>query len=149
MTDLWEVNKRIGRKPFPLPKIQDLLVKLEGFQLATLLVLNMGYYHIVLSPGTQHICTLVLRWGKYEYQWLPMGLCNRPDIFQEQMSDLMHDLEFVRAYIDDVLFITKDTFQDHLSKLNEVLHCLKKAGLKVNLKNLLLQTLSLNTSGIG
>ncbi len=63
-----------------------------------------------------------------------MGLCNSPDIFQEQMLDLMHDLEFVRAYIDDILCITKDMFQDHLSKLREVLHHLRKAGLKVNLK---------------
>ncbi len=46
----------------------------------------------------------------------------------------MHDLDFVQAYIDDVLCITKDTFQDHLSKLHEVLHHLRKAGLKVNLK---------------
>ncbi len=50
------------------------------------------------------------------------------------MSDLMHDLEVWRAYIDDVLCITKETFQDHLSKLREVLHCLRKTGLKVNLK---------------
>ncbi len=63
-----------------------------------------------------------------------MRLCNSPDIFQEKMSDLMHHLEFVRAYIDDILCITKDTFQDHLSKLHEVLHHLRKAGLKVNLK---------------
>ncbi len=66
-----------------------------------------------------------------------MGLCNSPDIFQEQMSDLMHDLEFVYAYIDDVLCITKDTFQDHLDKLCEVLCRLRKAGLKVNWKSLL------------
>ncbi len=109
----------------------------------------MGYYHIVLSPGARRICTLVLPWGKYEYQGLPMGLCNSPDIFQEQMSDLMHDLEFVHAYIDDVLHITKDTFQDHLSKLREVLHCLRKAGLQVNLKSPLFQTLSLSTLSIG
>ncbi len=94
----------------------------------------MGYYQTVLSPGMRHICTLVLPWGKYEYQWLPMWLCNSPDIFQEQMSNLRHDPEFVRAYIDDVLCITKDAFQDHSNKLREVLHPLRKAGLKVNLK---------------
>ncbi len=46
----------------------------------------------------------------------------------------MHDLEFVRAYIDDIPSIARDMFQDHLEKLSEVLHCLRKAGLKVNLK---------------
>ncbi len=46
----------------------------------------------------------------------------------------MYNLDFVQAYIDDVLYLTKDTFQDHFSKLCEVLHCLRKDGLKVNLK---------------
>ncbi len=78
-----------------------------------------------------------------------MGLCNSPDIFQEQMLDLMHDLEYVQAYINDIPCITKDTFQDHLSKLHKVLHHLRKVGLKVNLKSPLLPTLSLNTSDIG
>jgi hypothetical protein len=35
IADLRELNKRIKRKPFPIPKIQDLLQKLEGFMYAT------------------------------------------------------------------------------------------------------------------
>ena len=134
ITDLREVNKRILRKPYPLPKIQDLLLKLEGFRYASSLDLNMGYYHIELSPFAKRVCTLVLPWGKYEYQRLPMGLCNSPDIFQEQMSDLMQGLEYVRAYIDDILCLTSGDYDDHLSKLREVLVRLRDAGLKVNIK---------------
>ena len=80
------------RNPYLLSKIQDLLIKLEGFQYATSLDLNMGYYHITLMPHASHLCTVVLPWGKYEYVHLPMGIKNAPDIFQEVMSELMHDL---------------------------------------------------------
>ena len=112
ISDFREVNKRIKRKPYPIPNIQDLLLKLEGFQYGTSLDLNMGYYHIELSPDSKRICTIVLPWGKYEYQRLPMGLSNSPDIFQDKMSTLMAGLEFVRTYIDDLLVITKNTFED-------------------------------------
>jgi len=64
---------------------------------------------------------IVLPWCKYEYQLLPMGLCNSPEIFQEKMSTLMQGLEFVRAYIDDILTITKGDWYDHLDKLEIIL----------------------------
>src|SRR5210317_31283 len=47
IADFQELNKRIKRKPFPIPKIQDMLHNLQGFQWVTSLDLNMGYYHIV------------------------------------------------------------------------------------------------------
>ncbi len=132
LADLRELNKRIKRKPYPLPKINDMLQKLEGFQYATSLDLNMGYYHIELTPNASRLCTIVLPWGKYEYLRLPMGLCNSPDIFQEKMSELMVGLEFARAYIDDLLVVSKGNFETHLDHLEQVLTRLAEAGLKVN-----------------
>ena len=132
ISDFRELNKRIKRKPYPIPHIQDMLLNLEGFQYATSLDLNMGYYHIELSPHSKELCTIVLPFGKFEYQRIPMGLCNSPDIFQEKMSELMDGLEFVRTYIDDLLCITKGTFDDHLDKLERVFARLQQAGLKVN-----------------
>ena len=63
---------------------------------------------------------------------LPMGIAGSPDIFQEKMSGLMESLEFVRTYLDDLLILTKSTFDDHLIKLRQVLDRLKQAGLRIN-----------------
>jgi hypothetical protein len=54
------------------------------------------------------------------------------DIFQAEMMDLMEALEYVRAYIDNLLVITRGTLEDHLDKLREVLRRLCNVGLKVN-----------------
>ena len=59
LKDFREVNKRLVRKPFPLPKIMVVLQELEGFTFATALDLNMGYYAIRLDPGASKICTII------------------------------------------------------------------------------------------
>ena len=92
---------------------------------------NMGYYHTELFIS-EEICTIVLLWGKYHYKWLPMGVANFPNIFQEKMSDLMTGLEFGHTYLDNVLVQTHNRWDDHLRKLDGVLHHIAKAGLKVN-----------------
>jgi hypothetical protein len=106
LADLRDLNKRITRKAFPIPKMNDLLQKLEGFCLATSLDLNMGYYHIGPTTNASSLCTVVLPWGIYEYLRLPTGLCNSPYIFHEKMSELMFGLEFARAYLDDLLVVS-------------------------------------------
>ena len=69
-----------------------------------------------------------------------MGIAGSPDIFQEKMSALMDQLEYVRMYLDDLLVLTKDTYADHLQKLQVVLTRLQDAGLRVNVtKSILLQ----------
>jgi hypothetical protein len=134
ISDFRKLNESLRRAPYPIPKIQDLLHKLEGFMYATSLDLNMGYYHIKLNPDAQKYCTIITQWGCLSYLRMPMGVSSSADIFQERMSDLMRGLEFVRVYIDDVLIVSKTSFLDHLFKLDEVLRRVRQAGLKVNAK---------------
>eukprot|EP00804_Cyclotella_cryptica_P023055 CCRYP_000316-RA/>CCRYP_000316-RA protein AED:0.18 eAED:0.18 QI:60/-1/1/1/-1/0/1/57/133 len=65
-----------------------------------------------------------------------MGIAGSPDIFKAKMSSLMVALEFVRAYLDDLLCITKADLEDHLDKLKMVLTRLHKAGLRINTQKL-------------
>jgi hypothetical protein len=76
-----ELNKKIVRKPYPIPKISTTLPELEGFTYAAALDLNMGYYTIRLDPQASEMCTIIFPWGKYSYLRLPMGLAGLEDIF--------------------------------------------------------------------
>jgi hypothetical protein len=62
----------------------------------------------------------------------PWGLEAQPDIFQAQILDLMASLKFVRAYMGDLLIITRGILDEHLQKMETVLTRLRNTGLKVN-----------------
>ncbi len=89
ISDLRELNKRIVRKPYPIPKISTILQELEGFAYATALDLNMGHYTIRLDPTASKMCTIIFPWGKYSYKKLPLGFGGSADIFQAQIMDLI------------------------------------------------------------
>ena len=132
ISDFRYLNKCLVRKPYPIPKIADVLQKIEGLEWATSLDLNMGYYTVHLDLYSQQLCTIVTPWGKYQYLRLPMGVNVSPDVFQEKMSSLMQDLEYVRTYLDDLLVISNGSFEEHLQQLGKVLQRLRRAGLKIN-----------------
>jgi len=132
ITDFRKVNKMIKKKSYPIPRISDTLQQLEGFQYATALDLNMGYYTIKLNARSRDIMTIVTEFGKFQYNTLPMGMCISGDIFSAKINELLGDLEGVKTYLDDVLAITKGTFEEHVQQLRVILDRMQKAGLKVN-----------------
>ena len=48
------------------------------------------------------------------------------------MNTLLGNLKFIRAYIDDLLVITKSDWQDHLHHLEIIFQRLQQVGLKIN-----------------
>jgi hypothetical protein len=112
---------------------------MEGFTFASALDLNMGYYHIKLdadysfSKAMYHCIPMAdgkiqIQTLTHEYQdWLD------PDVFQNDMSKPVQDMEYVKTYLDDLLILTNISFKDHLLKLEMVLARLSTAGMRVNI----------------
>jgi hypothetical protein len=84
------------------------------------------------TPTASEICTIIFPWGKYSYKRLPMGFRGSANIFQAQIMDLMASLEFVQAYMDDLLIIRREILDKHLQRMETVLTVLRDTGLKVN-----------------
>ena len=66
--------------------------------------------------------------GLYRYTQLPYGVSSAPGIFLKVMEQLLQGTPGVTVYIDDIL-ITRETDEDHLNSLEEVLKQLAKADL--------------------
>jgi Reverse transcriptase (RNA-dependent DNA polymerase). len=127
ITDNRKVNKLIKRKPYPLPRIANMLQELEGFQFALALDLNMGYYTIRLTPGAKDLPTIVTKFGNFRYNVLPMGMCCSGDVFQGKVDQLLCDIKGVKTYINDILVISKGSFNDHLKQLDTCFKRIREA----------------------
>jgi hypothetical protein len=127
VTDYRILNSQLVRRPFPIPRIKDILTEIQGFQYPTAIDLSMGYCSIPLMEHAQQLTSFLLPWGKYRYKRLPMGIKVATDIFQEAMNRVLGDLPFVHIYLDNALLLTNGScYEDHIAKVQQVLTRLNK-----------------------
>ncbi|GBG74007.1 hypothetical protein CBR_g17717 [Chara braunii] len=98
----------------PLPRIDDLLDRVQGCKYFTKIDLKSGYHQIEVHPDDQYKTAFRTRYGHYEFIVMPFGLTNAPATFQRCMNDLFRPWldRFVIVYLDDILIFSK-TLQEH------------------------------------
>ena len=118
----------------PLPKIDELYAKLQGYKVFSTLDLCSGYYHIGLSDSAMPKTAFVVSgMGKFEFNIVPFGLSQAPAYFQRLINEVLTDCNFAMGYLDDIIIFSK-TEEEHLQHLEEIFECLRKAGLKLKLQ---------------
>ena len=60
ISDFRNLNKQLKCKPYPMPNINEMLLKLEGFKYDKSFDLNMGHYHIRLSKNASNLCKIII-----------------------------------------------------------------------------------------
>ena len=132
VSDFRILNSSIRRSPWPTPNIQEIFHEIGGFTYVTAIDLNMGYYAMALTERSKDICTIVLPWGKYRYNSLPMGVCIATDVFQQRLAELVAGIPHVYVFIDDILIVGKQTYEKHIEQVGKVLRVLMESGMQVN-----------------
>ena len=79
--DYRQLNSNTVKDSFPLPRIEELLHRLKGARVFSKLDLRDGYHQIAVKPETREKTAFLCRYGAYEWQVMPMGLCNAPSTF--------------------------------------------------------------------
>ena len=116
-----------------MPKNQDMLHQCGGMVHATTLDMIMSYYAMNVREDMRKYLVIILPWGKYVYNKMPMGLKILADVFQRELSVLFQDIPYILVYIDDILVITKGSYEQHLQALHKVLVKLREAGMQLNI----------------
>ena len=85
----------------------------------------MSYYAMNVRKDMRKNLVIILPWRKYVYNKMPVGLNISADDFQRELSRLFQKMPFVLVYIDDILIITKETFEQYLRAVKQVLEKLE------------------------
>jgi ribA/ribD-fused uncharacterized protein len=130
--DYRKLNEVTIKDTFPLPRIDETLAVLHGAALFTNLDLIAGYWQIALEENVKAKTAFICHRGLFEYNVMPMGLCNAPATFQRMMQLILSGLilETCLCYLDDVIIFSR-TPEDHIYDIHRVCERLKEAGLKI------------------
>ena len=105
------LNSCLKGHEFPLPVIQDTLLRHAANHLWPLLDLEDGCHQMPLEGSSRFPTAYCTPFGVFEWNVLPMGVRVGPAVFQRMVSWCLahHQVPGVRAYIDDILTGTRPT----------------------------------------
>lgn len=132
--DYRALNKLTIKNRYPLPRIDELLDRLQGATCFSKIDLQSGYHQIRIAEEDIPKTAFRTRYGHYEWKVLPFGLTNAPATFQALMNDALRPYldDFVIVYLDDICIYSK-TPEEHLQHLDAVLTALEQHHLYAGL----------------
>ena len=131
VADMRGPNERTRRCSYPLPSIEDILVKQGAKQIFSILDLRQAFHQQPLHPDSRHITCTNTPYGIFQWKVNVMGLKNAAIQFQMMIDDRLEPVRDVAdAYIDDIIVGTRvepgeDLFAAHNRDLRRVLQLLK------------------------
>ena len=131
-TDYRTVNKVTISDSFPLPRLDDLLDTVGNSKFISKIDILRGYYQVPLTPRAKTISAFVTPDGLWQYRYMPFGFKNAPATFQRLMNQVIHGLDGIRVYLDDILVVA-DSWEEHIQQLEELFGRLSTSGLVINL----------------
>ena len=132
--NMQEVNKLLPVPQYYIPNIDYLLTNLGNQKpvIFSKLDCKNAYNQIELTERASEICSFSTHLGSFSYTRCPFGINQIPAVFMSIMQQILGHLDNVyNIYLDDIL-IASTSFEEHINLLEEVLICLRKAGMTLS-----------------
>ncbi len=132
--DFRKLNAQSRFDAYPMPRIDDLLERIGQARYITTLDLCKEYWQVPLDNDSKQYTAYRTPSGLYHFTVLPFGLHGAPATFQRLMDQVLRGCEgWAAAYLDDVI-IFSNSWEEHLTHLEETLKRIQEAGLTLNVK---------------
>ena len=126
------INPCLEIDKYPLPRIEELFMQIQGCAIFSKLDLSQAYQQIELDQESQLLCTISTHKGIFKYKRLPYGVASAPAKFQQCMESLLQDVPGTVVFLDDILVGGKN-LMEHNERLNLVLSKLENAGFRLSI----------------
>ena len=106
--DYRRLNTAMVPDRYPLPNIADFSSQVSGSTIFSKLDLQMGYYQVPVAQEDVEKTAIITPFWMFEFLVMPFGLRNAGNTFQRLMNQILGDLPYCFAYVDDILIFCKD-----------------------------------------
>ena len=129
--DYRRVNSITRKDQYPLPNVQSILSACAGKRYFSSLDAQRAFYQIPLEEAAIPKTAVKTPFGLFEFLRMPYGLKNSAQTFQRYMDEVLHGIDNVHCYVDDIIIAT-DTPEEHIQTLQKVFVRLQEYGIRLN-----------------
>ena len=127
------INPVIREYKFPLPRVEDIFVKMAGGQRFSKIDLKNAYLQMEVEETSKQYLKINTHKGLFRYNRLPFGIKTAPSIWQRAMEQTLQGIPNVEVMLDDII-VTGKSDAAHLENLEAVLKRLAEKNLRINVQ---------------